>query len=302
MKCPRCQRENRPDAKFCDECGTTLQLRNDRAASYPDLQQSLTDALARETATGEILRVISSSPSDLQPAFDAILRNGVMLCNAVSGAVFRLDGDLVHLVGVQHPTPKVVAALYPAPVTAPLPPCRALRDNAIIHVLDTDVEGVLPPEVRRVARLSGQRSLLIVPMRREGNPIGAILVARPAVGRFPDEQIALLQTFADQAVIAIENVRLFTELQEKNRALTDAHAQVTEALEQQTATSEILRVISRSPTSTQPVFDAIVRSASRLLGTAWTVLTQVQDERIHLVAHHLPGWPADAVGDFVRTF
>src|SRR4030095_12145873 len=122
--------------------------------------------------------------------------------------------------------------------------------NAIIHVFDTDAEGALWPEVRRVARLSGQRSLLIVPMRREGGPIGAILVARPAVGRFPDEQIALLQTFADQAVIAIENLRLFKELEARNRDLT--------------ATSEILHVISTSPTDVQPVFETIVRNAVQL--------------------------------------
>src|SRR5262245_39903036 len=184
--------------------------------------RDLTTALDRETSTSEILRVISSSPTDVQPVFDAILHSGVALCGAVLGAIFRLDGDLVHLVGIPHPTPEVVAALYPAAVTAPLPPCRALRDNAIIQVPDTEAEGGLTSDGRRVARLAGLRSLLTVPMRREGSPIGAILVARQKLGRFPDEQIALLQTFADQAVIAIENVRLFAELQEKNRALTQA--------------------------------------------------------------------------------
>ena len=98
-------------------------------------------------------------------------------------------------------------------------------------------------------------------MLRDGDPIGAVAVSRAEAGEFSERQIALLQTFADQAVIAIENVRLFTELEEKNRALTEAHAQVTESLEQQTATSEILRVIASSPTDLQPVFDAIAESA-----------------------------------------
>src|SRR5678815_4522603 len=106
--------------------------------------------------------------------------------------------------------------------------------------------------------------MLGVPLLREGSPIGMIGVIRGQPGPFSDKQIELLQTFADQAVIAIENVRLFTELQEKNRALTEAHAQVTEALDQQTATSEILRVISRSPTDLQPVFDTIVESVVQL--------------------------------------
>jgi two-component system, NtrC family, sensor kinase len=112
----------------------------------------------------------------------------------------------------------------------------------------------------------GLKSVLWVPMIREGAAIGVIGVVRATVGLFSDEQVRLLQTFADQAVIAIENVRLFTELQQKNRALTEAHAQVTEALEQQTATSEILSVISSSPTDIQPVLNALVRSAVRFCG------------------------------------
>jgi transcriptional regulator with GAF, ATPase, and Fis domain len=103
-------------------------------------------------------------------------------------------------------------------------------------------------------------------MRKEGVAIGTIVVRRSEARPFSERQVALLQTFADQAVIAIENVRLFTELQEKNQALTQAHAQITEALDQQTATSEILRVISSSPTDLQPVFDTIVRSAMQLCG------------------------------------
>jgi two-component system NtrC family sensor kinase len=125
-----------------------------------------------------------------------------------------------------------------------------------------------------------------VPLLRDGVPLGAITVTRAEIGLFSARQITLLQTFADQAVIAIENVRLFTELQEKNQALTEAHAQVSEALEQQTATAEILRVISRSQTDVQPVFDTIVRSAVRLCDGLFSALFQFDGELIHQVAEH----------------
>src|SRR5262249_6948358 len=136
------------------------------------------------------------------------------------------------------------------------------------------------------ARAVGYRSYLGVPILREGQPVGAIVVYRAAAGPFSDEQTHLLQTFADQAVIAIENVRLFTELQEKNRAVTEAHAQVTETLEQQTATSEILRVIASSPTDVQPVFDAIVQSAVRLCDGMFGWVGRFDGEQIFAAAHY----------------
>src|SRR5262249_5730650 len=134
----------------------------------------------------------------------------------------------------------------------------------------------------------GWRGCLGVPMIREGQVIGAIFVARATPWRFPDSQVELLKTFADQAVIAIENVRLFTELQEKNQALTDAHPRVTEALQQQMATSDILRVISSSPTDIQPVFDTMARSAATLCGAFDASIFRVDGDRLAFVAHHGP--------------
>ena len=136
-----------------------------------------------------------------------------------------------------------------------------------------------------LAQANNYRSILSVPMLREGQAVGVITVTRPSPGTFPQRQVELLETFADQAVIAIENVRLFTELQEKNQALTKAHAQVTEALEQQTATAEILRVISSSPTDVEPVFRAIVESAIRLCGARFGAVFRFDGELVHLVAH-----------------
>src|SRR5205807_4143254 len=139
---------------------------------------------------------------------------------------------------------------------------------------------------RETYRHRGVRSILSVPMLREGQAIGAIAVGHRDEGAFADTHVALLQTFANQAVIAIENVRLFTELQERNKALTQAHAQVSEALEQQTATSEILKVISGSPTDVRPVFDAIIQNAVRLCGGFNGTVFRFDGSLIHVAAHH----------------
>ena len=138
---------------------------------------------------------------------------------------------------------------------------QAIREGRIVHVADALQDS---SSNRVVDEAVGLRGELTVPMWLEGRCIGAIAMARPEPGLFSESQVALIRTLADQAAIAIENVRLFTELQEKNRALTEAHAQVTEALEQQMATADILRVISCSPTAVQPVSEAIAASAARL--------------------------------------
>ena len=162
---------------------------------------------------------------------------------------------------------------------------RAVSERRTIHVEDmwalpeTEFQG----RTRWRQRSHAARTFLAAPLLREGVPLGVILIRRPGPALLA-RQIELLETFARQAVIAIENVRLFTELEEKNRSLTQAHAQVTESLEQQTATSEILQVISRSPTDVQPVFDTIIRSAVRLLGGFSGLLTHIVGDQLHLAA------------------
>src|SRR5258705_8232565 len=168
--------------------------------------------------------------------------------------------NVIHRVAQHNYRPEALEAsdrVFPARPTRPLLSGRAILDRAVVHVPDIEAD----PEFEHPAlpRAIGWRSGLFVPMLREGAPIGAIAVTRAEPGPFSDNEIELLKTFADQAVIAVENVRLFTELQAGNHELTTA-------LDQRTATSDILRVISQSQTDVQPVFDAIVRTAVRLCG------------------------------------
>jgi two-component system, NtrC family, sensor kinase len=252
------------------------------------------EALERQTATSEILRVISSSPTDVQPVFDTIAASAGRLCGGVAAIVTRFDGEMIHLVAHHNPRPgieSVTARLYPRRPGRDTTVARAILECSIVHVPDAEKDADLAPDLARDVRAG---SFLAVPMLRDGQPIGAISVSRVETGAFLASQIELLKTFADQAVIAIENVRLFTELQAKNQALTTAHAQVTEALEQQTATSEILRTIAHSQTDVQPVFDTIVQSAVRLLRGYSGTLTRVAGGQIELAAFTSTGADADA--------
>ena len=240
--------------------------------------RDLTEALEQQTATSEILRVISQSPTDAQPVFETIGVATLKLCRASSALVTTFDGELIHLVATANVNPEgadAVRGAFPSPPDRSTGTSRAVLTGSVVAIPDVldDAEYAQRP----AALAGGFRSVLAVPLIREGNPIGAITVGRPEPGPFPDKQIALLQTFADQAVIAIENVRLFKELEARN-------ADLTEALEQQTATSEILRVISQSPTDVQPVFDTIVAAALRLSNASSANLLTFDGKLIHLAA------------------
>src|SRR5262245_25265446 len=270
---------------------------------FTELQASnrdLTTALDKQTATAEILRVISQSQTDVQPVFDAILASAVRLLGAYSGVLTRIAGDqivLAALTSTDDAGDAATRALFPQALQSELSKtgqwdkmaagyAQVIGERAPLNIADVHTDPRWPETARAYARLRGYRSWAAVPMIRRDEAIGTISVTRSEAGGFTDDEIALLKTFADQAVIAIENVRLFTELQEKNTALTTAHAQVTDALEHQTATSEILSVISSSPTDVQPVFDTIVRNAVRLCGALYGAVTRTEGDLIHLAAQY----------------
>jgi PAS domain S-box-containing protein len=248
------------------------------------------EALERQTATAEILEVMSRSQTDVQPVFDTIAANAVRLSDAQC-AVFRYDGELVHVVALGNVTPEAEAAIrraYPQAPSGGAATTRAIRDRAIVHI--PDVRNDPGYAMGGLAQSVNYRSILCVPMLRAGEPVGAITVTRVQPNGFPEPQVAMLKAFADQAVIAIENVRLFNETRE--------------ALERQTATAEILKVISESPTDVQPVFDAIVQSAARLFACR-AGISIIEGGSIDLKAIANQGMPAnvrDATFEAMKKF
>jgi GAF domain-containing protein len=236
----------------------------------------------QQAATSEILRVISRSPNDVKPVFDTIVHSAKRLLGTLTAAVTRLIGDEIHLAALtmsDESADEEVRGFYPQPVSGSSAQARAVRTLAPVNIGDTETDERLSAAGRKVARARGYRSMLIVPIVHDGTAVGTISLSRPQPGPFTPTEVGLLQTFADQAVIAIENVRLFAEVEARNLALTTA-------LEQKTATSEILRVISSSPTEVQPVFDAIAASATRLCDGLYGLVFRFDGEVITLVADH----------------
>jgi signal transduction histidine kinase len=251
---------------------TELQEKNH---ALTEAHAQVTEALEQQTATAEILRVISGSPTDLQPVMNAVADSAARLCEATDAHVFQKEGELLRVVASYGALP---LARMDVPISRQSVLGRAVSDRRPIHVDDIAVAFYNEfPDAQRQKEM-GYRTILATPLLREGEPIGGIVIRRTEVRPFSSGQVALLATFAAQAVIAIENVRLFKELEARNHDLT-------EALEQQTATSEILKVISSSPTDVEPVFQTILSSTNRLCEASFSVLWLWDGEALIPAAH-----------------
>ena len=228
------------------------------------------ESLERQTATAEILKVIAGSPSDVHPVFDAIAASSKRLLGGFSTTVFRIVDGVMHLEAFTPTNDEADAALvnlFPRPISE-FPPFAMVSAGRMERIEDTESDAGVPAMLRDLARQRGYRAMLFTPLMRDGAVIGMISVTREAPGPFSEHHEQLLRTFADQAVIAIENVRLFKETQE--------------ALERQTATAEVLKVISESPTDVQPVFDIIAERAASLSGSRHCLVTQVDGDQLRL--------------------
>ena len=253
------------NARLFDETQRLLREKEEHA-------RDLAESLDYQTAISEVLRVISQSPTDVTPVFEAILGCATRLFGSAVAAIYRYDGRLVSLAATRNwPTEALALAhsLYPAP-----PDQAQLAGRTILLASVQSLDDALTDASynHAFAAAGSWRRVMGAPMLRDGVPVGAILVGWPDPGRTPVRQIELIKTFADQAVIAIENVRLLNETKE--------------ALERQTATAEVLRVISASVTETQPVFDVIAERAVRLTGAICGWVFRFDGEQIHIASAH----------------
>src|SRR5262245_11004956 len=237
------------------------------------------EALEQLAATSEVLKVISHSTFDLQTIFDTLVKSAARLCRADKANIALLRGDSIHYVADHGFPPDFMQYMHSLRLTVQRGSIsgRAVLEGKIVHIPDVlaDPEFALPES----AKLGSFRTALGVPLLREGTPIGTMFLARVTVDPFSQQQIALLQTFADQAVIAIENARLLNELRQRTDDLT-------ESLEQQTATSEVLKVISSSPGEVHAVFNSILDNAVRICGARFANLVLYDRVNLRVVAMH----------------
>src|SRR5947207_6062151 len=223
-----------------------------------------------------MLRVISSSPTDVQPVLDASAERAARLCDASAASMYLTDGDMLRHLASKGPSADPVTHVDALPINRDSVSGRALLERMTIQVPDMQAAAAEYPLSLEIAQRSGHRTVVVVPLFREGKPFGSILLRRQEVRPFNEREVALLQTFGDQAAIAIQNVRLFNETKE--------------ALEQQRASGEVLAAISSSIADTAPVFDKILESCERLFASKLVQINLMGDDGlIRLGAYHGPG-------------
>jgi GAF domain-containing protein len=257
------------------------------------LLNELRQSLEQQTATAEVLRVISSSPTNVQPVFDSIAESAVRLCGGQFSFVVRFDGkvmDFASHFGLSAAGLDAFRSIMPMPAGEDTASGRAILRRAVVELPDVEVDDAYGLQAQVLARAATYRSIVAVPLLHEKNPIGAITVARANAGSFPERQVALLQAFADQAVIAIRNVGLFDEVQARTEELS-------ESLQQQTATADVLKVISRSTFDLKIVLDTLLRSAARLCEADQGTITQRKGDRFYRAVAF--GYPQEFM-DYVR--
>jgi class 3 adenylate cyclase len=276
-KTPEPNRRNAPKAPAAFNASSAVE-----ETKVARLTHELREALEQQSATSEVLRVISSYPGDPQPVFHAMLKNAVRLCDAEFGNIYHWDGEALHLVATQN-APRAFAEARRLTTGRPgskTPTGRMIANKKVVHNADLRAEKAYSdrdPWIVAGVELGGVRTVLMVPMLKESELIGAFSVYRQEVRPFTDSQIALGQNFAAQAVIAIENARLLNELRQRT-------ADLTEALEQQTATSEVLQVISSSPGDLEPVFASMLEKAIRVCEATFGNIYRWDGEAFYLLA------------------
>jgi transcriptional regulator with GAF, ATPase, and Fis domain len=263
----------------------------------PNLVRELNDAREQLAATSEVLHAISSSRGDLQPIFQSMLSSAARLCEAKFGSMWLAEGDGFRPVALYNVSPALAASRQPDQLIhfpPETPVGRVAMTKRLVHVADIRSDPGYAKgfaQLRELSDVGGARTLLMVPMLKGNELVGAYAIYRLEVRPFTDQQIGLVKNFAAQAVIAIENARLLNELRQRTDDLTERTADLTEALEQQTATSEVLQVISSSPGDLQPVFATMLERAARICGAKFGNIFRWDGDTMLI---HLPPSPKHA--------
>ena len=289
------------DVRLLETLANATSVALENARLFDEVQKSnaeITENLEQQTATSDILRVIAESPTDVQPVFDTIIEHAVKLCGAYAGYAYRVMDEKIHMVSVYNTSPQAdeeIKSNYPLSIDTPEEESNVasvIRNQMVLNVSDMKNDPRVRQANRDLAIRYGVGANLWIPLIKDNKGIGAISIGKAETVPFTEKQVTLLQTFASQAVIAIENVRLFNELQQRN-------AEITDSLERETASNNILQVIAESPTDIAPVLEVIARNAAQLSASEDAIIS-LRDGDILRVDTHYGDIPMIPVGEGIR--